>query len=128
MHTRTHTCTHAHMHAHTHRHTHTHIHTHLCIFVCTQRDKLFDPQVWLEAATQIFFSLGVATGALIALASYSKPRYNTLVDSVIVCLVNSFTSIFAAITIFSVVGFKAERSNTSPELVSHCHMSSHDIT
>ena len=68
------------------------------------------PQVWLEAATQIFFSLGVATGALIALSSYSKRKYNALQDSFIVCITNSATSIFSAIVVFAIVGFRAERT------------------
>ena len=69
------------------------------------------PQVWLEAATQIFFSLGVSTGALIALSSYTKPHYNALTDSLIVCLTNSATSIFSSIVVFSVIGFKAKQTN-----------------
>ncbi|CAI8010278.1 Sodium- and chloride-dependent glycine transporter 2 [Geodia barretti] len=82
--------------------------------------KLFSPQVWLEASTQIFFSLGVATGALIALSSYTKPHYNALTDSLIVCLINSATSIFSAIVVFSIIGFKAKQTNINlnEELVS----------
>ena len=97
-------------------HTHTHTHTHL------QWAKLFSPQVWLEASTQIFFSLGVATGALIALSSYTKPHYNALTDSLIVCLINSATSIFSAIVVFSIIGFKAKQTNINlnEELVSVC--------
>ena len=83
--------------------------------------------MWLEAATQIFFSLGVASGALVALASYSKPSNNTLLDSIIVCLVNSFTSIFASIIVFGVVGFKAEETNTDPALVSRSSCDGHVI-
>ena len=89
-----------------------HIHTPLpshC--VCEQWKNLFSPQVWLEASTQIFFSLGVSTGALIALSSYTKPHYNALTDSIIVCLTNSATSIFSAIVVFSVIGFKAKQTN-----------------
>ena len=88
----------------------------LCVFF--QTSQLFSPQVWLEAATQIFFSLGVSIGALVALASYTKPQYNTLANTFIVCLTNSFTSIFSSIIIFSIVGFRAVQTNTSPELVS----------
>ena len=55
---------------------------------------------------------------LVALASYTKPRYNNLVNSVIVCSTNSLTSIFSSIIIFSIVGFRAVQTNTDIELVS----------
>ena len=81
------------------------------------RTKLFQPQVWLEAATQIFFSLGLSMGALIALSSYSKKSNNPLVDTLIVCFSNSFTSIFASIIIFSIVGYKSNLLDIPPQLV-----------
>ena len=85
---------------------------------CFQAGHLFSPQVWLEAATQIFFSLGLSLGALVALSSYTRPRYNNLANSVIVPIVNCATSIFASIIVFSIVGFQAKRHNSTPELVS----------
>ena len=71
----------------------------------------------MEAATQIFYSSGVGAGVLISLASYSKLHYNTLKDTMIITLTNSFTSIFSSIVVFSVVGFLAEKTDTDPKLV-----------
>ncbi|XP_052015909.1 inactive sodium-dependent neutral amino acid transporter B(0)AT3 isoform X3 [Apodemus sylvaticus] len=68
---------------------------------------LQNPRVWLDAATQIFFSLSLAFGGHIAFASYNPPRNNCEKDAVTIALVNSLTSLYASITIFSIMGFKA---------------------
>ncbi|XP_060579195.1 sodium-dependent neutral amino acid transporter B(0)AT3-like [Ruditapes philippinarum] len=72
--------------------------------------RLVDPQVWLDAATQIFFSLGLAFGGLIAFASYMPVRNNCFKDAVLVSVVNCGTSVFAGVVVFSILGFKATQS------------------
>ncbi|XP_041810742.1 sodium-dependent neutral amino acid transporter B(0)AT3-like [Chelmon rostratus] len=68
---------------------------------------LKNPQVWLDAATQIFFSLSVAFGGLIAFSSYNPQKNNCERDAVLVGVINSATSLYASISIFSILGFKA---------------------
>ncbi|XP_006893243.1 PREDICTED: sodium-dependent neutral amino acid transporter B(0)AT3 [Elephantulus edwardii] len=68
---------------------------------------LQNPRVWLDAATQIFFSLSLAFGGHIAFASYNPPRNDCEKDAVTIALVNSMTSLYASIAVFSVIGFKA---------------------
>ncbi|XP_071355541.1 inactive sodium-dependent neutral amino acid transporter B(0)AT3 [Trachinotus anak] len=68
---------------------------------------LKNPQVWLDAATQIFFSLSVAFGGLIAFSSYNTERNNCERDALLVGVINSATSLYASISIFSILGFKA---------------------
>ena len=66
-----------------------------------------DPVVWLEAGTQIFFSLGLAFGGLIAFSSYNPVNNNCYKDALVVSLTNCLTSMFAGIVVFSILGFKA---------------------
>lgn len=68
---------------------------------------LMNPQVWLDAATQIFFSLSVAFGGLIAFSSFNDEKNNCERDAVLVGVINSATSLYASIPIFSILGFKA---------------------
>ncbi|KAJ3608833.1 hypothetical protein NHX12_023363 [Muraenolepis orangiensis] len=74
---------------------------------------LKNPQVWLDAATQIFFSLSLAFGGLIAFSSYNPEKNNCERDAVLVGLINSATSIYASIPIFSILGFKATSNYNS---------------
>ncbi|XP_056154076.1 sodium-dependent neutral amino acid transporter B(0)AT3-like [Lampris incognitus] len=73
-------------------------------------ETLKNPQVWLDAATQIFFSLSVAFGGLIAFSSYNPQKNNCERDAILVGVINSVTSLYASIPIFSILGFKANSS------------------
>ncbi|XP_062592995.1 sodium- and chloride-dependent transporter XTRP3-like [Saccostrea cucullata] len=70
-------------------------------------DRLEDPQVWLDAATQIFYSFGLGFGGMIGFSSYNPKKNNCEKDAIIVSIVNWFTAILASVVIFSVLGFKA---------------------
>ncbi|XP_034456331.1 sodium-dependent neutral amino acid transporter B(0)AT3-like [Hippoglossus hippoglossus] len=70
-------------------------------------EVLKNPQVWLDAATQIFFSLSVAFGGLIAFSSYNEEKNNCERDALVVGIINSATSLYASISIFAILGFKA---------------------
>ncbi|CAG02771.1 unnamed protein product, partial [Tetraodon nigroviridis] len=70
-------------------------------------EQLANPHTWINAATQIFFSLGLGFGSLIAFASYNQYNNNFERQAIVVSLINSGTSIFASIVTFSIYGFKA---------------------
>ncbi|XP_021377302.1 sodium- and chloride-dependent glycine transporter 1-like isoform X1 [Mizuhopecten yessoensis] len=77
-------------------------------YLTPQWDKLLSARVWGDAAVQIFFSLSPCWGGLITLASYNKFHNNTLQDAVIVSILDSVTSVFAGLVIFSIIGYMAK--------------------
>ncbi|MCI4375412.1 hypothetical protein PGIGA_G00109210 [Pangasianodon gigas] len=74
--------------------------------------RLTDPQVWMDAGTQIFYSYALCIGCLTALGSYNKYNNNCYKDCVYLCLLNSGTSFVAGFAIFSVLGFMAYEQKT----------------
>lgn len=63
--------------------------------------------MWLQSAAQVFFSLGLGFGGLIALSSYNPVNNNCYKDAVKVSLINFFTSIYAGVVIFAILGYNA---------------------
>ncbi|KAK1882402.1 Sodium- and chloride-dependent GABA transporter 2 [Dissostichus eleginoides] len=67
--------------------------------------RLSDPQVWMDAGTQIFFSYAIGLGFLTSLGSYNTFNNDCYKDCFYLCLLNSATSIVSGFAIFSVLGF-----------------------
>ncbi|KAM4027068.1 sodium-dependent dopamine transporter [Anomaloglossus baeobatrachus] len=73
--------------------------------------RLCEASVWIDAATQICFSLGVGFGVLIAFSSYNKFTNNCYRDAIITTSVNSLTSFFSGFVIFSFLGYMSQKHN-----------------
>ncbi|XP_061682411.1 sodium- and chloride-dependent GABA transporter 2-like [Syngnathoides biaculeatus] len=76
-------------------------------YLLPEVSRLKDPQVWMEACSQIFFSYSLGAGTLTVLGSYNNQRNNCYKDCLLLCLLNSCTSVVAGFAVFSVLGFMA---------------------
>ena len=64
--------------------------------------------MWLDAATQTFYSLGIAYGSLVAFASYNPLKNDTTRDAIMICLIDAGVSVYASVVIFCFIGYRAE--------------------
>ncbi|XP_040013200.1 sodium-dependent neutral amino acid transporter B(0)AT2 [Xiphias gladius] len=65
-------------------------------------------QVWRQAATQVFFALGLGYGSVIAYSSYNPVNNNCHRDALMVSGINFMTSVLASLVVFVVLGFRAK--------------------
>ncbi|XP_076446876.1 sodium- and chloride-dependent glycine transporter 1-like [Babylonia areolata] len=89
----------------------------ISFYIIPRWEKLLEFQVWGDAALQIFYSVGMAWGGIITMASYNKFNNNVYRDAMIVPLINCGTSIFAGFVIFSILGFMAHEANSSVDSI-----------
>ena len=76
------------------------------LFVLEQWDRLNDPKIWKDAATQMFFTLGIGFGTLITFASYMPKNNQCMKDTYTVVFVNCGTSIFSGFVVFTILGYR----------------------
>uniref|UniRef100_A0A2K5W7N9 Transporter n=1 Tax=Macaca fascicularis TaxID=9541 RepID=A0A2K5W7N9_MACFA len=77
--------------------------------------RLKEATVWIDAATQIFFSLGAGFGVLIAFASYNKFDNNCYRDALLTSSINCITSFVSGFAIFSILGYMAHEHKVNIE-------------
>lgn len=63
--------------------------------------------IWIDAFSQIFFTLSLAFGIMIAYASYLPRKVNIIKDALIICVGNSAFSFFTGFAVFGTLGYMA---------------------
>ncbi len=88
-------------------------------YVTPDFTKLGNPQVWIDAYSQIFFTLSLGFGIMIAYASYLPEKANITGTAYLTAFINSGYSLFAGVGVFAVLGFMAQsEGKTIAEVVS----------
>ncbi|KAJ8412400.1 hypothetical protein AAFF_G00127360 [Aldrovandia affinis] len=80
-------------------------------FIVPEWERLKSVEVWVNAAVQIFNSIGIGFGSLMAMSSYNAFNNNVLKDTLAIALINSLTSILAGFVIFSAFGYMSHLQN-----------------
>jgi NSS family neurotransmitter:Na+ symporter len=80
-------------------------------YVTPDLTKITDLSVWISAYGQIFFSLSLGFGIMIAYSSYLSRDANIFRNSLIVGFSNSLYEVCAGFGVFSILGYMATRQN-----------------
>ncbi|MBT4446603.1 sodium-dependent transporter [archaeon] len=78
---------------------------------------LLSTDIWIAAASQIFFTLSLAFGIMLAYASYNKETQDILGDAYITGIANSAISLLAGFVVFSVLGYMSTTTSLPIEEV-----------
>ncbi|MFW6014872.1 MAG: sodium-dependent transporter [Halanaerobiales bacterium] len=69
---------------------------------------LQNPQVWIDAFSQVFFTLSLGMGIMIAYASYMPEDSDIVNNALITVLANSGVSFMAGFAVFGTLGYMAQ--------------------
>ncbi|XP_046371166.2 sodium- and chloride-dependent glycine transporter 1-like [Haliotis rufescens] len=76
-------------------------------FVYPKFEKLLDPKIWIEACNYALYSLGIAWGCLITMASHNKFNNNCFRDVLIIVAADVATAVFVGFAFFAIMGHVA---------------------
>ncbi|MBZ0266474.1 sodium-dependent transporter [bacterium] len=79
----------------------------LSYYLTPDFSKLLDPKVWLAAYGQVFFSVGIGWGIMVAYASYRPKNTDITNNAFITALIDGGISFFSGFAVFSIVGYLA---------------------
>lgn len=81
------------------------------VYIKPDFSKLKDMGVWIDAFSQIFFTLSLGFGIMIAYASYLPRKTEIVKDSIAISFTNCFFSVFAGFGVFAVLGYMAQATS-----------------
>ncbi len=77
----------------------------IAVYLKPDFSRLKDIKVWMDAFSQIFFTLSLGFGIMIAYASYLPKRSEIVRDSFIISIFNCLFSLLAGFGVFSILGY-----------------------
>ncbi|XP_018431924.1 PREDICTED: sodium- and chloride-dependent betaine transporter-like [Nanorana parkeri] len=80
----------------------------IMFYLYPELSRLKDPQVWMDAGTQVFYSFAITMGFTTSIGSYNPYYYNCYRDCICLCFLDTLTSFVGGFAIFSVLGFMAQ--------------------
>ncbi|MHA1539500.1 MAG: sodium-dependent transporter [Alphaproteobacteria bacterium] len=80
-------------------------------YLHTDLSLLARSDIWLAAASQIFFTLSLGFGVMIAYASFNEGKQGLVGSAFITALSNSAISIFSGFVVFTILGAMAYKTN-----------------
>uniref|UniRef100_T1K392 Transporter n=1 Tax=Tetranychus urticae TaxID=32264 RepID=T1K392_TETUR len=82
--------------------------TGIAYYLSPRLEKLQQPGVWVDAAVQVFYSIGVGFGVHLTYASFNKFNNNCYRDALLTACINSCTSFYSGFVIFVYLGYMAQ--------------------
>jgi len=82
----------------------------LKVYLWPQWGSLLQPEVWLAAYTQVFFSLSIGFGIMIAYASFLPKKSDLVKNAVIVCVADTVTAFVAGLAVYGCLGYLSRES------------------
>ncbi|MBP2143718.1 NSS family neurotransmitter:Na+ symporter [Methanococcus voltae] len=83
----------------------------ILLYVTPDFSKITNLKIWVDAFCQIFFSLSLGFGIMIAYSSYLPEKTDLTKSSLIVALSNSFYSLIVGLAVFGTLGYMAFQQN-----------------
>ncbi|XP_059161224.1 uncharacterized protein LOC131944555 isoform X2 [Physella acuta] len=69
-----------------------------------QWSKLMEGQVWQDAASQVFLSMSLGCGSLVAMGTYNKFSNNVIREAALLGVIDTAISLLCSLVVFAVVG------------------------